>query len=391
MSDIYKPKLKPIRPFFSSGPCAKHPGWSIEGLKGALLNRSHRCALGKDKLRRAIELTRDILSVPDGHRIAIVPASDTGAVEMALWSLLGDRGVDVLAWESFGTGWLEDIRMLAVDDVREFTSTYGELPDFSQVDFNRDVVFVWNGTTSGVCVPNAEFIPESREGLVICDATSAVFAQKVDFKKLDVTTFSAQKVLGGEAGFGVIILSPRSVERLENYTPASPLPKIFRMTKGGKIIEELFAGHTINTPSLLCIEDYIDALLWVEKIGGLAAVIERCNENAAVLFDFIQENDWLDNLAVNLKTRSNTSICMKIIDPDILSLDVNSQTAFAKSIVSILEKEEVAYDIGSYRDAPSGFRIWVGATIDKEDLILLCVWLKWAFHFQKSAFFRAFS
>ncbi|PTL86720.1 MAG: phosphoserine transaminase [Candidatus Liberibacter europaeus] len=391
MLDTCKPTLKPVRPFFSSGPCVKHSGWSLSVLENALLGRSHRCSLGKAKIKKAIYFTHEILNIPRGYRIAIVPASDTGAVEIALWSLLGARGVDVLAWESFGFCWLSDIRILAINDVREFTAPYGELPDFSQVDFNRDVVFVWNGTTSGVCVPNTKFIPESREGLVICDATSAVFAQSVDFKKLDVTTFSTQKVLGGEAGFGIVILSPRAVERLENYVPDRPLPKIFRMTKGGKIIDGLFDGETINTPSLLCIEDYIDALTWVKKIGGIPACIERCNENSAVLFNFIKENDWIENVAVDPNTRSNTSVCMRIVDPDIIALDTHAQASFVKSIVSILEKESVAYDIGSYRDSPVGLRIWSGVTIEKEDLLLLCDWLKWTFYFQKDAFLRAFS
>ncbi|MBL0849284.1 MAG: phosphoserine transaminase [Candidatus Liberibacter ctenarytainae] len=390
MLDVCKPSLKPVRPFFSSGPCAKRPGWSLDVLKDALLSRSHRCATGKERLKKSIELTRTILEVPIGYRIAIVPASDTGAVEMALWSFLGERGVDVCAWESFGLCWMSDIRQLSLQDVREFTAPYGDIPDFSQVDFDRDVVLVWNGTTSGVCIPNAQFIPESRNGLVICDATSAVFAQNVDFTKLDVITFSAQKVLGGEAGFGIIILSPRAVDRLENYVPSRPLPKIFRMTQKGKINEGLFSGDTINTPSLLCIEDYIDSLLWLQKIGGLPACIERCNENSSVLFRFIRENSWIQNLAIDPKTRSNTSVCMKIIDPDIESLGKNAQIAFVKSIVSLLEKELVAYDIGSYRDAPCGLRIWSGATIEKNDLLLLCQWLKWAFFLQKKSFMRFF-
>ncbi|ACT56626.1 phosphoserine transaminase [Candidatus Liberibacter asiaticus] len=391
MLDMRKPTRKPKRPFFSSGPCAKRPGWSLGILEGALLGRSHRCVLGKERINKAIQLTRKVLEVPENYRIAIVPASDTGAVEMALWSLLGYRGVDVLAWESFGLGWMSDIRQLSLQDVREFTAPYGSLPDFSKVDFDRDVVFVWNGTTSGVCVPDVGFIPESREGLVICDATSAVFARHIDFNKLDVVTFSAQKVLGGEAGFGIIILSPASVERLEKYVPSWPLPKIFRMVKGGRVMEGLFCGETINTPSLLCIEDYIDALLWLKKMGGLSACVERCNANAAVLFQFIQENDWIENLAVDETTRSNTSICMKIVDSDIASLDINSQKSFCKSMLSFLEKEEIAYDIGSYRDAPLGLRVWVGVTVEKEDLLLLCDWLRWVFYFQKISFLRAIS
>ncbi|MEG8099176.1 phosphoserine transaminase [Candidatus Liberibacter brunswickensis] len=389
MVNISKPTLKPRRPFFSSGPCAKRPGWSLDFLKGAVLGRSHRCAIGKERINKAIELTREVLEVPENYRIAIVPASDTGAVEMALWSLLGCRGVDVLAWESFGFEWVFDIRQLRIKDVREFTAPDGLLPDFSKVDFDRDVVFVWNGTTSGVCVPNLEFIPENREGLVICDATSAVFAHHIDFSKLDVLTFSAQKVLGGETGFGIIILSPRSIGRLESYVPPWPLPKIFRMTKGGRIKEDLFSGKTINTPSLLCIEDYIDSLLWLKKIGGIAACIERCNSNANVLFRFIQENDWIENLAVDSRARSNTSVCMKIVDPDITSLDIDSQRSFCKSMISFLEKEVIAYDIGSYRESYLGLRVWSGITIEKDDLLLLCDWLRWVFYFQKSSFLRA--
>ncbi|MBA5724512.1 phosphoserine transaminase [Candidatus Liberibacter sp.] len=391
MLNMLEPVHKPFRTFFSSGPCVKRPGWSSDVLKGALVGRSHRSSLGKARIKKAIDLTREVLEVPEDYRIAIVPASDTGAVEMVLWSMLGARGVDVLAWESFGIGWISDIKRLPIGDVREFTVPYGEIPDLSKLNFSRDVVFVWNGTTSGVRVPDAQFIPRSREGLVICDATSAVFAQNVDFEKLDVATFSWQKALGGEGGHGVLILSPRAVDRLENYTPAWPLPKIFRLSKGGKLIEGLFRGETINTPSMLCVEDYIDALLWCKKIGGLSACIKRADENSAVLFDFIQKNDWIENLAVDPKTRSNTSVCMKIVDSDIMALDADSQASFSKSMVSILEEKSVAFDIGSYRDAPSGLRVWSGSTVEKEDLLLLCDWLNWAFFFQKSAFLRAFS
>ncbi|AGA64847.1 Phosphoserine aminotransferase [Liberibacter crescens BT-1] len=387
-----KPTSRTTSPFFSSGPCAKRPGWSLSALEGAVVGRSHRSTDGKAKLKRAIDLTRDVLRIPDSYRIAIVPASDTGAVEMALWSLLGARGVDVLAWESFGSGWVTDIvQQLKIPDVRIFEAPYGKLPDFSKIDFDRDVVFPWNGTTSGVRIPNANFIPSNCKGLVICDATSAVFAQSLDFEKLDVITFSWQKVLGGEGGHGILVLSPRAVERLESYKPTWPLPKIFRMTKKGKLIEGLFSGETINTPSMLCVEDYIDALLWCQSIGGLDAFIKRSDENADVLYRFILQNDWIENLAVDLETRSNTSVCMKIVDPDIVCLGVTAQAAFAKSVVSLLEKERVAFDIGSYRDAPPGFRVWTGATVNRDDLLLLCDWFVWAFFTQKNSFLKTFS
>ncbi|MFM2280561.1 MAG: hypothetical protein RLZZ444_2792 [Pseudomonadota bacterium] len=390
MVDIAAPALRPANPNFSSGPCSKRPDWSLDALKDAALGRSHRSKLGKNKLKQAIDLTRDVLEVPADYRIGIVPASDTGAVEMALWSLLGARGVDMVAWESFGSGWVSDVvKELKLGDVRKFTADYGKIVDFSKVDFDRDVVFTWNGTTSGVRVPNADFIPANRQGLTICDATSAAFAQNLDFAKLDVVTFSWQKVLGGEGAHGVIILSPRAVERLESYNPAWPLPKIFRMTKGGKIIEGIFQGETINTPSMLCVEDYIDALLWAKELGGLKALMARADANAKVLFDFCDANPWLANLAEAVDTRSNTSVCLKIVDPAVTALDADGQAAFAKGMVATLEKEAVALDVGAYRDAPSGLRIWCGATIETADLEALMPWLTFAFEKQKAALAKA--
>ncbi|WP_137154725.1 phosphoserine transaminase [Rhizobium sp. FKL33] len=379
------PAVRPANSHFSSGPCSKRPNWSLDALKDAALGRSHRSKLGKNKLKQAIDLTREVLEVPADYRIGIVPASDTGAVEMALWSLLGARGVDMVAWESFGSGWVSDVvKELKLADVRKFTADYGKLPDLSAIDFDRDVVFTWNGTTSGVRVANADFIPADREGLTICDATSAAFAQNLDFAKLDVVTFSWQKVLGGEGAHGVIILSPRAVARLESYEPAWPLPKIFRMTKGGKLIEGIFQGETINTPSMLCVEDYIDALLWAKEIGGLGALMARADANAKVIFDFCAANPWLANLAEKAETRSNTSVCLKIVDPAVTALDAAGQADFAKGLVATLEKEGVAVDIGAYRDAPSGLRIWCGATIETADLEALMPWLTFAFEKQKA-------
>ncbi|MBW8319842.1 MAG: phosphoserine transaminase [Rhizobium sp.] len=386
MADIVAPAARPANAHFSSGPCSKRPGWSLDALSDAPLGRSHRAKVGKAKLKQAIDLTREILNVPADYRIGIVPASDTGAVEMALWSLLGERGVDMLAWESFGAGWVTDVvKQLKLKDVRKFEAPYGELPDLSQVDFDRDVVFTWNGTTSGVRVPNADFIPADRKGLTICDATSAAFAQDMDFSKLDVVTFSWQKVLGGEGGHGMLILSPRAVERLESYVPAWPLPKIFRMTKGGKLIEGIFTGETINTPSMLCVEDYIDALLWAKSIGGLNGLMGRADANAKVLFDFVEANDWIGNLAKVDATRSNTSVCLTITDKDVAALDADAQAAFAKGMVTALDKQGVAFDIGAYRDAPSGLRIWAGATIETADMQALMPWLTWAYQTQKAA------
>ncbi|MFP1630941.1 phosphoserine transaminase [Zhengella sp. ZM62] len=386
MTQFPKPDVRPANPNFSSGPCAKRPGWSLEALSDAALGRSHRAKIGKAKLAEAIDLTRAVLNVPADYRIGIVPASDTGAVEMAMWSLLGERGVDMVAWESFGAGWVTDaVKQLKLEDVRKFEAGYGDLPDLSAIDFDRDVVFTWNGTTSGVRVPNGDFIPAGRKGLTICDATSAAFAQDLAFDKLDVVTFSWQKVLGGEAAHGMLILSPRAVARLESYQPKWPLPKIFRMTKGGKLIEGIFKGETINTPSMLAVEDYLDALKWAQSIGGLPALIARADANAKVINDFAETSGWLANLAKDPATRSNTSVCLTITDPEITALDADAQAAFAKAMVSALDKEGVAYDIGAYRDAPSGLRIWAGATVEASDLEALMPWLEWAFQTQKAA------
>ncbi|WP_269931426.1 phosphoserine transaminase [Aminobacter sp. HY435] len=386
MTIVAKPGLRPANPNFSSGPCAKRPGWSLQGLADAPLGRSHRAKVGKTKLEQAIALTREVLQVPADYRIGIVPASDTGAVEMALWSLLGERGVDMVAWESFGAGWITDVvKQLKLEDVRKFEAAYGELPDLAKVDFDRDVVFTWNGTTSGVRVANGDFIPADRKGLTICDATSAAFAQNLDFAKLDVVTFSWQKVLGGEGAHGMLILSPRAVERLETYKPAWPLPKIFRLTSGGKLIEGIFKGETINTPSMLCVEDYLDALTWAKGLGGLRALIARADANFAAIDAFVQKSGWLANLAVAPETRSNTSVCLSIVDPEVASLDKDGQAAFAKAMVTALEKEGVAFDIGAYRDAPPGLRIWAGATVETADLVALMPWLDWAFANQKAA------
>ncbi|MEN3397280.1 phosphoserine transaminase [Brucella melitensis] len=386
MTTIAKPAVRPANPNFSSGPCAKRPGWSLDALADAPLRRSHRAKIGKNKLKEAIDLTREVLQVPADYRIGIVPASDTGAVEMALWSMLGARGVDMVAWESFGSGWVTDVvKQLKLEDVRTFEAPYGEIVDFSKVDFDRDVVFTWNGTTSGVRVPNAGFIPVDRKGLTFCDATSAAFAQRLDFAKLDVVTFSWQKVLGGEGAHGILILSPRAVERLESYKPAWALPKIFRMTKGGKLIEGIFVGETINTPSMLCVEDYLDALKWAKSLGGLDALIARADRNFSVLNDFVEKTPWIANLAMKPETRSNTSVCLTIVDPEITALSADEQAVFAKGIVTTLDKEGVAYDIGAYRDAPSGLRIWAGATVEASDLEALTHWLNWAFATQKAA------
>ncbi|CAG1009221.1 MAG: phosphoserine transaminase [Rhizobiaceae bacterium] len=382
---VAKPDLRPANPNFSSGPCAKRPGWTPECLADAPLGRSHRAKIGKTKLEQAIALTREVLEVPADYRIGIVPASDTGAVEMALWSLLGERGVDMVAWESFGSGWVTDVvKQLKLADVRTIEAGYGKLPDLTKIDFDRDVVFTWNGTTSGVRVPSGDFIPADRKGLTICDATSAAFAQRLDFAKLDVVTFSWQKALGGEGAHGMLILSPRAVARLESYKPAWPLPKIFRLTSGGKLIEGIFKGETINTPSMLCVEDYLDALKWAKAIGGLDALVDRADANFAVLDRFTAKSGWLANLAVDPATRSNTSVCLTIVDPDVTALDKDGQAAFAKGFVSALEKEGVAYDIGAYRDAPPGLRIWCGATVETSDLEALLPWLDWAFAQQKA-------
>ncbi len=374
-----KPAARPVNPRFSSGPCAKIPGWTPDFLNSAFLGRSHRASEGKARLKRAIDLTRKVLQVPDDHLIAIVPASDTGAVEMAMWSLLGARGVDMLAWESFGEGWITDVvKQLKIADARLIRAPYGELPGLDEVDFSRDVVLTWNGTTSGVRVPNGNFIPAGREGLTICDATSAAFAQKLDFDKLDVVTFSWQKVLGGEGAHGILILGPRAVERLETYTPAWPMPKIFRLTKGGKIIDGVFKGETINTPSMLCVEDYIKALEWAESIGGLPALINRADANAAALNAWVDRTPWIENLAVDPATRSNTSVCLKLSASATAGLDADEAAALPKQMVKLLEAEGVAFDVGAYRDAPPGLRVWCGATVEAHDVEALTHWLDWA-------------
>jgi len=387
---IAKPGVRPLVPHFSSGPCAKRPGWNLQALTDALISRSHRSKSGRAKLRRAIELTREILEVPAGHRVGIVPASDTGAVEMALWSMLGARPVTVLAWESFGEGWVTDVvKQLKLKDVTLIKADYGELPDLDQIDSATDVVFTWNGTTSGVRVPDAHWIAADRRGLAICDATSAAFAQPLDWAKLDVVTFSWQKVLGGEAAHGMLILSPRAVERLETYQPPWPLPKIFRMTKGGKLNEAIFAGETINTPSMLCVEDYLDALQWSKSIGGLPALIARADANARAIADWTGRTAWVDFLAKNPRTRSNTSVCLKVVDPAVAALSHDEQTAFVKSMAAVLEKEGVAYDIASHRDAPPGLRIWCGSTVEASDLEALTPWLDWAFAQTRAAMPKA--
>lgn len=374
MTDTQKPALRPANPRFSSGPCAKIPTWTPEALADAALGRSHRAAIGKQKLKAAIEGTREVLGIPADYRIGIVPASDTGAVEMALWSMLGARGVEMLAWESFGAGWVTDVvKQLGLDAVVK-TAEYGQLPDLGSVDFSNDVVFTWNGTTSGVRVPDGDWIPAGREGLTICDATSAAFAMDLPWDKLDVTTFSWQKVLGGEAAHGMLILSPRAVERLESYTPAWPLPKIFRMTKGGKLIEGIFVGETINTPSMLAVEDYLVALDWARSVGGLRGLIARADANAQAIHDFCESRDWIANLAEEPATRSNTSVCLKFTDAR-----VKDGAAFAKAVAKRLEAEGVGLDLGAYRDAPAGLRIWCGGTVETADVAALMGWLDWAF------------
>jgi len=384
------PVARPHDAHFSSGPCAKRPGWSPEVLKNAALGRSHRAKIGKAKLKLAIDLTREVLGVPVDYRIGITPGSDTGAVEMALWSLLGLRPVDVLAWESFGEGWVTDVvKQLKLKDARTLSAPYGELPDLSEVNPDHDVVFTWNGTTSGVRVPNADWIKADRKGLTICDATSAAFAQALDWPKLDVVTYSWQKVLGGEAAHGMIILSPRAVERLETYKPAWPLPKLFRMTKGGKLIEGIFEGETINTPSMLCVEDYLDALNWAQGVGGLKALMARADSNAHAIAQWVERTAWVDFLARVPETRSNTSVCLKVVDPAVTALPLEAQAAFAKGLASLLEKEKIAYDIGSYRDAPPGLRIWCGATVETLDVIALTHWLDHAFAIEKAKLAKA--
>ncbi len=372
-----RPDVRPANPCFSSGPCAKRPGWSTGALTGALVGRSHRSRPGKAKLKNVIESSRALLRVPADYRIGIVPASDTGAVEMAMWSLLGGRGVDVLAWESFGQGWATDtVKQLRLADARILKADYGALPDLAEVDFARDVVFTWNGTTSGVAVPNGDWIAADRDGLTICDATSAVLAWDLPWDRLDVTTYSWQKVMGGEAQHGMIILSPRATDRLESYTPAWPLPKIFRLTKGGKLIEGIFAGETINTPSMLAVEDALDALKWADEVGGLDALIGRAKANSGAIAGWVGRTAWVDFLAAEPEIRSRTSVCLKLVEP---SLDAAAQAAVAKKMAAVLESEGVAYDIGAYRDAPPGLRIWAGATVETADIEALFPWLDWAY------------
>jgi phosphoserine aminotransferase len=390
VTEPIKPALRPNNPRFSSGPCPKRPGWSVDALKGALLGRNHRQPETRARLELALRRTRELLKLPSGYLAAIVPASDTGAVEMALWSLLGPRGVDVLAWEAFSRDWVTDIvEQLKLKDVRALLAPYGDLPDLAQVDFDRDVVFAWNGTTSGVRVPDAAWIADDRRGLVICDATSAVFAQSIDWEKLDVATFSWQKVLGGEAQHGILILGPRAVERLESYTPPWPLPKLFRMTRGGTLQRDLFEGSTINTPSMLCLEDYLDALDWVERIGGVEATITRSEANAAIIAQFVARTPWVEFLAREPKTRSNTSACLRIVDPEILDLPPEMRDAFPRRMAALLDRENAAKDIASYRDAPAGLRIWTGATVEASDLEALLPWLDYAFAHEKQALAKA--
>jgi phosphoserine aminotransferase len=384
MTDLTPPAKRPANPRFSSGPCAKIPGYSLDMLADAPLGRSHRAAVGKAKLKEAIDLTREILGVPADYRIGIVPASDTGAVEMAMWSLLGARPVEMLAWESFGEGWVTDVVKQLKLDATVRKAPYGQIVDFAQVDFDKDVVFTWNGTTSGVRLPNGDAIPATRAGLTICDATSAAFAMDLPWDKLDVTTFSWQKVLGGEGAHGVLILSPRAVERLESYTPAWPLPKIFRLTAKGKLIEGIFAGETINTPSMLANEDYLVALKWAKSVGGLKGLIARANANTKVVWDFCAQNPWIANLAEDPATASTTSVCLKFTDPRI-----NDGEAFAKAVAKRIEKAGAGFDLGAYRDAPPGLRIWCGSTVETADVQALMPWIAHAFEAEIAALAQA--
>lgn len=375
-----QPAARPANPRFSSGPCAKPPTWTLDALKDAPLGRSHRAAVGKEKLKAAIETTRDVLGIPADYKIGIVPASDTGAVEMAMWSLLGERPVQMVAWESFGAGWVSDVVKQLKIEASEHIADYGDIVDMTKLNYDQDVVFTWNGTTSGVRMANGDAIPANRDGLTICDATSAAFAQDLPWDKLDVTTFSWQKVMGGEAAHGMLILSPRAVERLESYTPAWPMPKIFRLTKGGKLIDGIFTGATINTPSMLCVEDYLFGLNWAKSIGGLDALKLRADANARAVWNFCATRDWIENLALTKETRSNTSVCLKFTDPRI-----TDGAAFAKAVAKRLEAEGIALDIGAYRDAPAGLRIWCGATVETSDVEAMLPWLDWAFHAEINA------
>ncbi len=380
MTETTKPAQRPNCAQFSSGPCAKRPGWTPKALDKAFLGRSHRAKEGKARLKLAIDKTKSILGIPADYLVGIVPGSDTGAYEMAMWTMLGARGVDALSWESFGEGWVTDMaKQLKLKDMRTLKAGYGKLPNLAEVDFSRDVLFTWNGTTSGVKVANGDWIPASREGLTFVDATSAAFAQPMDWSKCDVTTFSWQKVLGGEAAHGMLVLSPRAVQRLESYTPAWPLPKVFRLVSGGKLIKGIFEGETINTPSMLCVEDYLDTLAWAESIGGLKALHARADANAKVIWDWIDRTPWVANLAEDNATRSNTSVCIKIVDPAVANASADVQTQFAKDFAAILEKEGAALDAGGYRDAPPGLRIWCGSTVEASDVQALLPWLDWAF------------
>jgi len=380
------PPVRPRVPHFSSGPCAKRPGWSLQNLAGAFLGRSHRAKTGKAKLKYAIDLTREVLQVPADYRIGIVPASDTGAIEMALWSLLGPQPVTMLAWESFGEGWVNDVvKELKLKNLTVLHAPYGELPDLGAIDPASDIVFTWNGTTSGTRVPNADWIAADRTGLAICDATSAAFAQALDWGKLDAATFSWQKVLGGEAAHGMLVLSPRAVARLESYKPPWPMPKIFRMTKGGKLNEGIFVGETINTPSMLCVEDYLDTLQWAKSIGGLKALQARADANAKTIADWVARTPWIDFLTRDPALRSNTSVCLKVVDPAVSRLAVDAQAEFVKGVAATLEKEGVAFDINAYRDAPPGLRIWCGSTVERSDVEALTLWLDWAYAKAKAA------
>ena len=390
MTTARKPAKRPVNTHFSSGPCAKRPGWSLKNLENAFLGRSHRAKDGKARLKLAIDKTKALLALPPDYLCAIVPASDTGAFEMAMWGMLGARGIDALTWESFGEGWVSDItKQLKLTDVRVLRAEYGRLPDLAQVDFSRDVLFTWNGTTSGVRVPNGDWIAAKRAGLTFADATSAIFAQPIDFAKTDVTTFSWQKALGGEAAHGMLILSPRALERLASYVPPWPLPKVFRLTKGGKLIGGVFEGETLNTPSMLCVEDYLDALDWAEKIGGLSALMARADANARLLTDWAERTSWLENLAVEPATRSNTSVCLKIVDPDLVGLPAEQQRAFIKAMEAMLEAERAALDVAGHRDAPPHLRIWCGSTVEVADVEALIPWLEWAFVEAKRSLARA--
>src|ERR1700676_388231 len=387
---VAKPASRPNVPHFSSGPCAKRPGWKPQNLKDAALGRSHRAKVGKAKLKLAIDLTREVLEVPAGYKIGIVPASDTGAVEMALWSLLGARPVTTIAWESFGEGWVSDVvKELKLKDVTKLHAPYGAIPDLSKADPASDIVFTWNGTTSGVRVPDADWIKADRAGLTICDATSAAFAQPLDWPKLDVVTFSWQKALGGEAAHGMLTLSPRAVARLESYTPQWPLPQIFRMTKGGKLNEAIFQGETINTPSMLCLEDYLDALEWAKSVGGQPALMQRADANLATIEAFVAKTPWAEFLARDKKTRSNTSVCVAVVDPAVKALSADGQVAFIKAMAGALEKENAAYDVAGHRDAPPHIRVWAGATVETSDIEALMPWLDWAFSEAKASFAKA--